>query len=219
MSLFIQKFWLGGILCVGISLIPNSPLVELTKHGKLVSDLKSRCLVPKHFFYQFYVFAIIALLLNDAFNSLGGLLLLTHASRRLAEQLIFFPYSLESRMHLGAYLFGFLYYTGVACSFSPSPFSPTLFVLGSLLQFFAHRELHRHRLTSSIRRSSGRRIPPASFLFKYMYCPHYFAEMVIYVSLCSGERIESILCALFVVSSLAVNWRNHSVYYSRSRKL
>lgn len=217
MSLFIQAFWLGGILCVGISLVPYSPLAEVTKHGKLLSDMNRRCLVPKHFFYQFYVFAIIALLLNDAFNSLGGLLLLIHASRRLTEQLFLFPYSRESRMHLGAYLFGFFYYTGVACSFSPSPLSPALFLLGSLLQFFSHKELYKHRLSSSISCASGRKLPPASFLFKYMYCPHYFAEMVIYVSLCSGERLESIFCALFVVCSLGVNWRSHSVYYSDSK--
>ena len=192
----------------------NSPLTELTLHGKLVTNSDTGTLVPKRLFYHFYVFAMVALLLVGAYRWLGGILALLHVTRRLCEQIWLFPYSRTSRMHVTAYIFGFFFYLGMSLSFAPSPMSPFLFGLGSILQFFSHRALFLHR--AGMKNVSARRVPPESMLFKYMYCPHYFGEMLIYVSLSSWEKLESVLLAMFVVVSLSVNWRNHSLYYRAS---
>lgn len=207
----VTGFWITAIFLVGISSIPSVPFSELTKHGKLLTCKNRGPFLPKQLFYQFYVFAILYLTFLGAYRSFGGVLMLSHVLRRAVEQLLLFPYNRESRMHVLAYIFGFFYYWAASLSFATDPISPTLFVSASVLQFLSHRELFKHRV------GGAKRFPPDSVLFKYMYCPHYFAEMLIYISLSSVESMDSILCALFVICSLGINWRNHSLYYSSTR--
>jgi 3-oxo-5-alpha-steroid 4-dehydrogenase 3 len=143
--------------------------------------------------------------------NIGPLLLLTHLVRRSLEQLILFPYGKESRMHFTAYLFGYVFYVAASLSIADKPDIPFLWFAGNCIQFFAHRDLFRER-------TSNKKKPPSTFLFKHINCPHYFAEMLIYLGLTSIGSLPSIACAVFVIVSLSVNWRNHSQWYRRNSK-
>ena len=195
--------------------VPIPFIRSLVLHGKLIGSPKdSALLIPKSWFNHFYMYGICALfILCPNTGSFGWLLLLVHLMRRLIEEVWLFPVDETSRMHVGAYMLGFLFYTLVAFSVAARPSSALLWFLGNCIQHVAHSQLFHNRI-----RDPTKRKPPRTFLFRYMNCPHYFGEMLIYVGLASFDRIESVACALFVIISLSVNWYNHSCWYSSQAK-
>jgi 3-oxo-5-alpha-steroid 4-dehydrogenase 3 / polyprenol reductase len=191
------------------------PFRGCTLHGKM-NQRKSRLLVPKQWFYHFYVFSV---LMNVAW--MGGMsitrsLLVLHCFRRLLEQFFWFPCQTTSKMHSSAYVLGYVFYTLVAYSIPETPYSSILWLLGNIIQYTAHRDLYHNRLHAG---ADGKKSPPKTLLFRFMNCPHYFAEMLIYVSLTSLISWSSIMCTVFVIVSLSVNWRNQSVWYRLVRRI
>ncbi|KAK9381458.1 uncharacterized protein V2V93DRAFT_391157 [Kockiozyma suomiensis] len=113
-------------------------------------------------------------------------------ARRWYECLYVEKMSNKARIRLGHYLVGHLFYLAVSCailcdslqnSINPSPNALSLsscsvaFVLyltAARAQYSAHKQL------ASLKKYSP---PPPTFLFKYLVCPHYTAEIVVYISI------------------------------------
>ena len=189
---------------------PMSRYQDMVYHGKLLKiTTGSRWFVPKAWFSHFYIYGLlVSLMLSENRGTLGSFLLILHLFRRLCEQLFLFPNEKESKMHAAAYVLGYVFYTGVSWSMPPEPCSIGVWLLGNLLQFCAHAQLFQNRVGGH-----GKEKPPNTLIFRYMYCPHYFGEMLIYAGLSSFDKVESLACLVFVVVSLCVNWRNHSLWY------
>jgi hypothetical protein len=214
-DLILSVFWVGSTIAAVFSAFPISVVNKWTKHGKLIRGADDRGFVPKTWFTHFYIYALVVTWLLTARESVGRYWLLIHLWRRLIEQTVLFPSNETSKMHVSAYLYGFLFYTGVALTVPFHPCSALLSVIGNILQFMSHHALFMRRW---LRRSEDvKKSPPASIWFNYMNCPHYFAEMLIYLGLTSFSSLPSILCLVFVCVSLGVNWRNHSLYYKQQR--
>ena len=207
----LDIFWIGSTIAALFSALPISIVNRWIRHGKLIRGADEAGFVPKKWFSHFYIYGIVATWLLTPVLSSGRYWLLTHLWRRLLEQVVLFPCSETSRMHLSAYLYGFLFYTAVALTVPMQPSFPFLLVAGNIIQFFSHHALFMNRWMR--RAEDVKKSPPESFWFKYMHCPHYFAEMLIYAGLVSFSQLSSQLCLLFVCVSLSVNWRNHSQFY------
>jgi 3-oxo-5-alpha-steroid 4-dehydrogenase 3 len=213
LDVFLSTFWVSSTIAAVFSAFPISVVNRWTKHGKLIRGADDRGFVPKSWFSHFYIYAIAITWLVTVKGSSGRYWLLLHLWRRLIEQTMLFPSSERSKMHVSAYLYGFLFYTGVAFTVPVTPCSVFLSIIGNALQFLSHHALFLRRW---LRRSEDvKKSPPASIWFKYMNCPHYFAEMLIYLGLASFDSLPSVLCLVFVGVSLGVNWRNHSLYYKQ----
>ena len=211
LDLLLSAFWLSSTLAAVFSAFPISVINKWTKHGKLIRGADDSGFVPKKWFTHFYVYAVLVTWLLSPRESSGRFWVLLHLWRRLIEQAVLFPSSERSKMHVSAYLFGFFFYTAVALTVPAEPGYPILSVAGNAIQFFSHHALFMRRWTR--RSEEVKKSPPESMWFKYMNCPHYFAEMLIYAGLVARDNTPSILCLLFVCVSLGVNWRNHSLFY------
>lgn len=212
----LDALWSAGIAMAFFSAFPISFVHDWTKHGKMIAGINVGGYLPKKWFSHFYLYGMIATWLLSPRGSTGRSWLIFHLFRRFLEQFLLFPPTEGSRMHASAYLFGFVFYTGVALTIPVRPLSFTLFVIGNVLQFLSHQALFMNRWT---RKSQDvKKSPPESFLFRYMNCPHYFAEMLIYASLISPASTPSILAFAFVVVSLGINWRNQSLWYRSQLK-
>ena len=189
--------------------------IQLVSHGKLIGSTGvPGYLVPKNWFSHFYIYGVFAMLLvAENRGSLGWILLFAHLVRRVIEQVYLFPGDKDSKMHVGAYMLGFLFYTMVTLYVPDNPSSAFLWLLGNIIQHVSHAQLFRNRSSNA-----SKSAPPQFLLFRYMNCPHYFGEMLIYVGLSSIESLDSIACALFVIVSLSINWRNHTRWYSKQVK-
>jgi hypothetical protein len=204
-------FW--SILTIGSMLAPfiTSCLnFNVLLHGKLLhGESTSALLVPKTWFSHFYFFGLlVSFTCSQITGTLGWSLLVIHLLRRFIEHVFLFPNEKGSKMHIAAYILGYVFYSGVSYSMPAHPSSIALWFLGNLLQYMAHAQLALNRLGKY-----GKDKPPNTLLFRYMYCPHYLGEMLIYAGLASFEKPESVACLVFVIVSLSVNWRNHSRWY------
>ncbi|CAN8077339.1 unnamed protein product [Agarophyton chilense] len=71
------------------------------------------------------------------------------------------------------------------------------FIFGSFAQHFSHRTL------AHVTPRVGKYGLPRGFLFRYVICPHYFAEIVVYLSFVLAlQRTGSAFMLLFVVTNL-----------------
>jgi hypothetical protein len=194
------------------AIVPFGITKSMISHGKLLSpgQISGTWHVPKAWFSHFYPVGICLLLIFRLSNfAIGPVLLLSHLLRRSVEQIYLFPYGKDSRMHAAAYLLGYVFYLGATLSVADDPDFPLLTLVGNVIQFYAHRDLFRNR-------AKGKEKPPVTLLFKYMNCPHYLAEMLIYMGLVSVQSLPSVACAVFVIVSLSVNWMNHSKWYRKN---
>ena len=203
-------FWIAMTLAAVAS--TSGCLSAITLHGKMASE-SSMWHVPKYWFYHFYLFGIG---INWAVHGLeSNPFLIVHLTRRLVEQLWLFPYSKESKMHVLAYLVGYVFYTAVTFTVTNANPMFWLWLIGNVIQFYSHRALYMHRLFGP---KDAKRSPPLNIFFHFMYCPHYFAEMLIYISFASSSQASSNACAVFVCISLAINWKNQSSWYINNSK-
>ncbi|CAI5521081.1 unnamed protein product, partial [Closterium sp. Naga37s-1] len=147
-----------------------------------------------------------------------SLLFHLHLARRLWESTTLSVSPTSSHMHVSAYLLGLCYYIAAPLSFflaghpvTPSePFSTTgadvisiaCHIVGAAV--FAWGNLHQHRchaILTSLRQGGkkGYFIPQGDW-FTHVSCPHYLAEIVIYLGLLLslGSRIlDSTLLLMF----------------------
>jgi hypothetical protein len=207
----VNIFWVSSTVFALVSALPIPYIKTLTLHGKLLEH--ASCLsIPKRWFAHFYAYAILANAFSTRMTTTTSQMFLLHLVRRFLEDTVLFPPSGSSSMHVLAYIFGFVFYTVVPFSLPAEPFSVGLFLLANGIQHLSHRELFNNRTKFG---AKAKLRPPDSYLFRTMNCPHYSAEMLIYVSLASWESSSSLLCCVFVIVSLSINWRNHSIWYSK----
>lgn len=208
----------------------------------------SSLVVPKRFFRHFYIVGLLTLVgvVGMAKITTGGLcgltsvsLLLFHLLRRLYECYCVHCWRETSKMHLVGYLVGILHYlllplvlVRVKCS-QDDPFDARLkiysfeysMIIPSILCLYGQYQQYRHHVLlaklGAHSKSNGYGLPNSGW-FQFIVCPHYLAEIVIYVSfaiLLHLEQIHGIRhYALFVwvVSNLTVAAQMNLQYYQRT---
>jgi hypothetical protein len=202
-------------------------LKSFTLHGKLREDkvqlprssiwqvLLVEATVSKRIFWHFYIVAVAVAAALCEYGEVGFLFLL-HSLRRLLEQFFLFTGNRNTRMHLCAYLLGLCFYplVGVSiwldsmsgCDLRVTSTLVSAFVVFQVFQSLAHVELAKLQRT-------GNYGVPRGMLFSYIWCPHYAAEIGIYLCLALSGGITTKMCALFVVVSMAVNAENQVNWY------
>lgn len=186
--------------------------------------------VPKQFFWHFYAILVISVVIRSlAVNELSirATLLLIQGIRRLIEQFALFSASPKSRMHISHYLVGiaFYFFQGV-CNVEDKHISGiVIFLIGWTLQLIFHRTLAKtvkYNIPEFPLLNSHRSLLTA--------CPHYGAEVIIYLgffvlsfdlsSLVSttpvgvGGTVVTFLTLLWVFISLSVAGNQSRVYYN-----
>ena len=199
------------VLLTVVALVSPFILSEnIISHGKQRAK-GSRFSVPKTWFSHFYVLAFL-ISIGLFFLDRGSLSFCMHALRRLVEQLFLFPYPRESKMHVLAYLLGLVFYPLVGVSFwcsQPQQWNMLLwvcFLSFSFLQFSCHKELARLR-------AGGQYAIPVYAPFRYVLCPHYLAEILLYCLWAVSPGYCMQFCAVFVIVSLAVNALKQRAWY------
>ncbi|KAK4526451.1 hypothetical protein GAYE_SCF24G4367 [Galdieria yellowstonensis] len=156
------------------------------------------------------------------------LLFLLHTSRRLYETLYVHIYS-KRRMHSLHWLAGASYYLLTALTFGGLPtkepcycgnrfssrkwFVLCVFVASKVQQYDCHRHLAQGRRDGN---HKERYFIPYRGLFRYMTCPHYLLEMIIYgcLVLCVGCTRNSLVNFCFVVLNLSSRWVDTRRWYA-----
>lgn len=189
-------------------------------HGKQLSLLTendfnraNKYSVSKRLFIHFYAMALVTnanvFLWELYFQNLLNLYRVffgIHAWRRYSEHLFMFNKLPASRMHFTAYLFGLWFYVVVPLALcnpcvTPSKTQVVLFVLSQVLQFKSHRILYLMKRDST-QDGVVRYGVPTKGPFKYILCPHYLSEIMVYMSLICNCEMTS--CFIFVFISMVV---------------
>lgn len=218
-------YYCSGILCFLLyGLAPSIfERCSLVAHGKTV-PIKARnslVLVPKRLFSLFYFMGIIFAVASLALVRMREWLLLGHLIRRLVETCIW-PYSPASKMHLLHAIVGLSFYPILIISFALSSDGPDLkgsssvllilFFLGaSIWQLVTHRALY-HLRSQHFGHSS---LVRHSRLFRHILCPHYTAEIILYLCLAGMSSLHPLLllACLFVSANLAISATNTRAWH------
>lgn len=167
-------------------------------------------------------------------------LFVLHCWRRYLECLFITMYG-DSKLHIVYWLGGMAHYVFVVLSFwataleekqrtadlsnlSTIVFAFALFVISNWLQFQSHYTLYLLKLSLSKKNESdtsssvNNRYPlPKGGGFDYCVCPHYLAEIGIYLSLAilTNWSISSWLLLVWVVCNLSYTATQHYEYYMK----
>ncbi|KAI1307999.1 Polyprenol reductase [Halotydeus destructor] len=177
-------------------------------------------------------------------------LMLVQVTRRLVECSFLSVYS-DAKMNVIHYIFGFLFYFGVGLSviaeapgFSGQGLAEIyfgalfnkwhyaggliLFLSASYLQYECHSILANLRKDNKGQVISYQHSIPESGLFEYVSCPHYFAEILIYLAInliFLGQSMTWwMVCTFVIINQIIVGLFNHQWYhqtfdnYPQSRK-
>ena len=156
-----------------------------------------------------------------------------HSLRRLYECVFVFKFG-ASRMHLAGYVVGVVYYVAVPLTLwheaGDGAFPQwkvrtlcglSLFFCGNLLQSYFHRVLSGSSGNAVdsvvVEKENGKRryIFPRGFGFDHVSCPHYSAEIVLYIGLICLIPNSPAILALFVwvvINLSVVAGKSHSWY-------
>ncbi|VAH34987.1 unnamed protein product [Triticum turgidum subsp. durum] len=139
--------------------------------------------------------------------------------RRLYETENVFHYSPSARMHIVGYLTGLFYYTATPLSLASSCLPEAIdFIRGQIVEFivkgaiiFSWGSLHQircHAILGSLRenKDSDEYVIPCGDWFSHVSCPHYLAELVIYLGMLiasGGSDISVWFLFIFVITNLS----------------
>lgn len=167
---------------------------------------------------------IAPLLMDKAEPSLAITLFRTQCIRRFLECVFIQHFSAHRRTPLLHTLCGITYYTAVAFtmtvhtpqrtyeqSFYHQLFVIVLFAISSTVQFCAHASL------ANAPPHVGKYGLPTSKLFAYVLCPHYTAEILIYI--CFALQLQTISSAcmlLFVIVNLTTTAHQTAKWYIKT---
>lgn len=205
----VAKFLLPEFLQYGKTLIPsNGP--QIKSRLRLIYST-----VPKAWFAHFYYLSTALSLVNVYlyYNSPVVWLVAFHSIRRLYETKVICKYSSSSRMNWSHYVVGIWFYTVLntiislkhyerKVVYSLKPFSFLLFSLASWDQHNNHRTLSKLVKYSL----------PTDGLFRWVCCPHYFDEVLIYASLAT-YNLELCWPLLWAFVNLSVSALENKKYY------
>uniref|UniRef100_A0A061SJL0 3-oxo-5-alpha-steroid 4-dehydrogenase 3 n=1 Tax=Tetraselmis sp. GSL018 TaxID=582737 RepID=A0A061SJL0_9CHLO len=180
-------------------------------------------------------------------------MLLLHLCRRAAESSLLSRFGSGARMHAAGYGVGLSYYAALPPTILPASASPgracwastrlfsdgsggwsflrraigvLLFAAGSWKQFEAHRILASLRTSRPANDHGGYGLPRGGW-FELVSCPHYLAEIVLYIGivLFQGVSAGAFLMLLWVVVNLSFTamathtwYRKNFIDYPRERR-
>jgi 3-oxo-5-alpha-steroid 4-dehydrogenase 3 len=174
-------------------------LKTLASHGKTKeqSRVSWSWNVPKRYFTWFYIIGLMAAT-TIFYNttkwplSLTQTTLFIHLFRRLYECLFVHKFGRESEMHVAGCILGIGHYVALPLVFTRIPTQSELsffFIICFLWNFWMQWEQHiHHKILADMRQgpeSTNRAaygLPPNRRWFRFCLCPHYLAEILIYVS-------------------------------------
>lgn len=214
LRLAVASYYSFGLLCFGAFILLSRNYVNhpLIMHGK-VSSIGTWQL-PKRYFAGFYFIGLLCAVSVFEFR-LQECMLVLHLMRRLLESIIW-PYSEGSTMHAIHALVGFSYYPVLVAAFvlSTSRFvldqsAVLLFVVLNGWQSYIHYLLHKSRQAGHV--------PLECWPFRYSLCPHYLAEILIYVlfARCAGWSPMLLFNAAFVTANLSISAISTADWYHR----
>ena len=235
-----------------VSLVPacqmNSIVSRLASHGKLQQKNHQQeqrykmegWTVSKYYFSHFYRWAFVWILYVGYVCRIHcwmtWWLVLLHVTRRLYECEA--VHIFRGNMHVFAYFLGLLHYTLlplVMTSSSSNNNSNTEYktiqpvVIGSICLYAQWQQYCHHKelaiLRSSCTEKDKQYFVPSTKGFQYLYCPHYLAEIVIYVCIMfllhphkqfdeGNRRYNHILLCLWVFCNLSVSAHKSKQWYT-----
>jgi len=175
------------------------PLLKyLASHGKTMESQTNwwSIYVPKRYFAHFYMVGLASLatfwiLARGTMPWTTHILLLFHLLRRLYECFYVHQFRKGSKMHVLGYFLGVGHYLILPVSFvwKQHTFDSITFTYCICwiwnIWMQCEQYLH-HRMLAEIRDGTGvkpvYRTPPNKRWFRRSFCPHYFAEIMIYLS-------------------------------------
>lgn len=167
------------------------------------------------YFWHFYALGLpLALVAFSASQSILPACFALHVARRLGESLAFSRARRTSRMAITGYLCGLLFYVlaPLSCLHAPlcchqpgrnarALLGCAIFAAGFAMQAKGHREL----LASAREAKDGEHGDLNRGMFKLATCPHYGAEIVIYVGIAvMAWTVEGVLMLAFTCLNLSV---------------
>ena len=208
---------------LAVTSLLSSTLKSLSSHGKTRADIDdSRFTVPKQRFRDFYIVgflvtcAVVSIsddVVATASNRIVVTLVLLHLVRRYHECAHVHRSTSSSRMHVAGYALGILHYlclpfalvttkdvTGVG---DETNHCALFFILGCI--FFQYQQ-HRHHLLLAKLRARDRSASdpeysiPIGGWFRFVSCPHYFAEIMIYFTLAKLGSDDDEIAVLMILA-------------------
>ncbi|KJP88418.1 hypothetical protein AK88_01870 [Plasmodium fragile] len=150
--------------------------------------------------------------------SITNVLLQVQLIRRLLEQLFVVRTTPKSVMHVFSYLLGVTFYLVTPYSLHNNEkreyttvglIPVVMFLLGTLIQYDSHVRLAKLRPKGPKNLDSPYKVPHGG-LFYFVSCPHYFAEILIYLSfLLLNWNFISLLSCTFVCLILIKTGNSH----------
>ncbi|CAA9989587.1 polyprenol reductase, putative [Plasmodium knowlesi strain H] len=209
--------------------------------SKLRGKINHMTISKKHFSH-FYVIGLVvnsALLICDLSQhavseqtvhhciSITNVLLHVQLLRRLFEQLFIVRTTPKSVMHVFSYLLGVTFYLVTPYSLQNNDkreytlvglLPVVVFLLGTLIQYDSHVRLAKLRPKGERKLDSPYKVPHGG-LFYFVSCPHYFAEILIYLSfLLLNWNFISLLSFTFVFLVLIKNGLQTHKWYLRTAR-
>lgn len=199
-------------------------LPALLKYGKTLEGSRTQkgllgffeqLTVPKQWFTHFYVYSTTLAILNVyCQRNLVSLLFLIHSGRRLYETQCVTKYGENSRMHLSHYLVGLWFYSVANWAVFESKSRSQLplvrflavlvFALSSVDQYMNH--LHLSKLVKYTMPTYG--------LFSITTSPHYFDEVLLYLSLTAYTgSLKLFACLVWVIVNLSTSALETRAWY------
>ncbi|CAG9473772.1 polyprenol reductase, putative [Plasmodium vivax] len=157
--------------------------------------------------------------------SITNVLLQVQLVRRLLEQLLIVRTTPKSVMHVFSYLLGVTFYIVTPYSLHKNDkreyttvglLPVVVFLLGTLIQYDSHVRLAKLRPKDAKKLDNPYKVPHGG-LFYFVSCPHYFAEILIYLSfLLLNWNFISLLSCTFVCLVLIKNGLQTHKWYLRT---
>lgn len=212
----LSLFWIASTLAILFK--PLAPFLDiLLTYGKLAHQTDAYGFPPAFVWPAFYATGA-ALSFSLPHTSLALILFRFHTLRRLLECAFIHRFSSSRRIPLHQVAAGLLFYVSTPFTIHIGSTAPNLsklvillFGIASMVQMLSHRALAKAPPTV------GKYGIPTSPLFYRIVCPHYLAEIVIYVLLASlcGTVMAWLMCA-FVVVNLCDTAQRTSCWYQRT---
>lgn len=241
-KIFAVAFFICGIFSVVFGFVVEQNLSAkcnsaffsnislLMNHGSKISfrsspTIRHKLLIRKCYFWHFYFVGMLWMIaanrnmqLKSFYYSNIKICLFGHLLRRFVETKYLFRYSQTSYMHLIHYIVGLLYYPLMLQlldrNFDFCSLRQALFWCGFLGQLLCHLQLARLKKGSP----EDHNCEPWTGVFSLLDCwnPHYFFEIVIWMSLTCDYF--TFLNLLWVISNLSVSAWKSKLWYEQQSK-
>jgi hypothetical protein len=165
-------------------------LGALASHGKTRTRAVVDLWVSKRYFVHFYLIGLVSMVTVLPAISLARGLLSLHLLRRTYECLFVHQWTANSKIHVAGYLLGAGHYLVLPLVFLDATESKSWWTLtGATFNLWAqYQQFRHHSVLANLRRFPSAKKErstyhlPTSGWFRWITCPHYLAEIFIYLS-------------------------------------